>query len=140
MNYRSGIGYGLDFRETSQYDAAGASEVKDLLAAGDYLQKRPDIDASKIALCGGSYGGYLTTHGLAPAPNIFAAGVDIHGVNNWNDEIPTFAPWYDYTKYPELAKKALQSSPVSYIKTGGHPYCLFMETMTEMYLLANLYT
>ncbi len=124
LNYRSGIGYGLDFREALNYGAAGASEVKDLLAAGVYLQKRTDILANKIALWGGSYGGYLTAHGLAQAPNVFAAGVDIHGVHNWNDEIPTFAPWYDYAKYPEMATKALASSPVSYIKNWKAPVLL----------------
>ncbi len=124
LNYRSGIGYGLDFREALNYGAAGASEVKDLLAAGSYLQKRPDVDAGKIALWGGSYGGYLTAHGLAQAPNVFATGVDIHGVHNWNDEIPTFAPWYDYAKYPEMAKKALLSSPVSYVNNWKAPVLL----------------
>lgn len=121
LNYRSGIGYGLNFREAVNYGAAGASEVKDLLAAGSYLQKRPDVDAAKIALWGGSYGGYLTAHALAQAPGVFATGVDIHGVHNWNDELPTFAAWYDYAKYPEMAKKALLASPVSYIKNWKAP-------------------
>src|SRR5207248_5013752 len=59
LNYRSGIGYGLNFREAINYGAAGASEVNDLVGAGLYLQKRPDVDKNKIALWGGSYGGYL---------------------------------------------------------------------------------
>ncbi len=124
LNYRSGIGYGLDYREALNYGAAGASEVKDLLAAGVYLQKRKDVAINKIALWGGSYGGYLTAHGLSQAPNLFAVGVDIHGVHNWNDEIPTFAPWYDYAKFPEMAKLALLSSPVTYIKKWKAPVLL----------------
>jgi dipeptidyl aminopeptidase/acylaminoacyl peptidase len=124
LNYRSGIGYGLDFREALNYGAAGASEVKDLLGAGLYLQKRMDVDPKRIALWGGSYGGYLTAHGLSQAPNLFAVGVDIHGVHNWNDEIPNFASWYDYAKFPEMAKKALQSSPVYYIKNWRGPVLL----------------
>jgi dipeptidyl aminopeptidase/acylaminoacyl peptidase len=124
LNYRSGIGYGLDFREALNYGATGASEVKDLLGAGLFLQKRSDVDPKKIALWGGSYGGYLTAHGLSQAPNLFAVGVDIHGVHNWNDEIPTFAPWYDYAKFPEIAKKALQSSPVYHIKNWRAPVLL----------------
>jgi len=124
LNYRSGIGYGLDYREALNYGAAGASEVKDLLAAGVYLQKRNDVAANKIALWGGSYGGYLTAHGLSQAPTVFATGVDIHGVHNWNDEIPTFAPWYDYAKFPEMAKLALLSSPVIHIKNWKAPVLL----------------
>jgi dipeptidyl aminopeptidase/acylaminoacyl peptidase len=124
LNYRSGIGYGLNFREALNYGAAGASEVNDLIGAGLYLQKRIDVDGKRIALWGGSYGGYMTAHGLAQAPQIFATGVDIHGVHNWNDEIPTFAPWYDYAKFPEMAKTALRSSPVAYVKNWKGPVLL----------------
>lgn len=124
LNYRSGIGYGLNFREALNYGAAGASEVKDVIAAGAYLQKRTDVISGKIGLWGASYGGYLTAHGLSQAPHIFSAGVDIHGVHNWNDEIPTFAQWYDYAKFPEMAKKALQSSPVYYVKNWKAPVLL----------------
>ena len=124
LNYRSGIGYGLDFREAVNYGADGASEVKDLMGAGLYLKSRADVDAKKISLWGGSYGGYLTAHGLAQASELFACGVDIHGVHNWNDEIPTFAFWYDYAKFPAMAKKALESSPVYYVKGWKNPVLL----------------
>ena len=121
LNYRSGIGYGFEFREALNYGATGASEVKDLIGAGLYLKNRSDVDANKIALWGGSYGGYLTAHGLSQASNLFACGVDIHGVHNWNTEIPTFAPWYDYAKFPVMAKKALESSPINFIKGWKNP-------------------
>jgi dipeptidyl aminopeptidase/acylaminoacyl peptidase len=121
LNYRSGIGYGMEFREALNYGASGASEVKDLLGAGQYLKGRADVDGSRIALWGGSYGGYLTAHGLAQASDLFACGVDIHGVHNWNTEIPTFAPWYDYAKYPAIAKKAFDSSPEYFVKGWKNP-------------------
>ena len=121
LNYRSGIGYGFEFREALNYGAEGASEVKDLIGAGLYLRNRSDVDAGKIALWGASYGGYLTAHGLAQASDLFACGVDIHGVHNWNTEIPTFAPWYDYAKYPTIAKKAYESSPEYYVKGWKNP-------------------
>ena len=121
LNYRSGIGYGMEFREALNYGAAGASEVKDLLGAGEYLKSRTDVDGKRIALWGGSYGGYLTAHGLAQASNLFACGVDIHGVHNWNTEIPTFAPWYDYAKYPAIAKMAFESSPEYFVKGWKSP-------------------
>src|SRR5262249_24681328 len=57
VNYRSGIGYGLDFREALNYGATGASEFNDVLGAGLYLRGRPDVDPSRIGLWGGSYGG-----------------------------------------------------------------------------------
>ena len=45
VNYRSGIGYGLDFREALNYGAAGASEFNDVQGAGIYLRNRPDVDS-----------------------------------------------------------------------------------------------
>jgi dipeptidyl aminopeptidase/acylaminoacyl peptidase len=62
LNYRSGIGYGLNFREAKDYGATGASEVKDLIGSAHFLRDIEDIDATKISLWGGSYGGYLTAH------------------------------------------------------------------------------
>lgn len=115
LNYRSGIGYGLNFREAKDYGATGASEVKDLIGSAHFLRDREDIDATKISLWGGSYGGYLTAHGLAQRSELFLTGVDIHGVHNWNEEIPTFAPWYDPVKYPEAADLAFRSSPEYFI-------------------------
>lgn len=124
LNYRSGIGYGLDFREEHNYGAGGASEVQDVMAAADYLATRSDVDASKIIPWGGSYGGYLTAHALAQAPGKFLAGVDIHGVHNWNKDIPVFAPWYAPEKYPEMAALAFKSSPMNYVKNWKEPVLL----------------
>ncbi|WP_373553675.1 prolyl oligopeptidase family serine peptidase [Haliscomenobacter sp.] len=114
LNFRSGIGYGLDFREALNYGRTGASEVYDLIGAGEYLKTRADVDLKRIGLWGGSYGGYLTAHGLARRSDLFAAGVDIHGVHNWNKVIPTFNPSYDPLKHPDIAKKAYESSPMFY--------------------------
>jgi dipeptidyl aminopeptidase/acylaminoacyl peptidase len=121
LNYRSGIGYGLDFREAKNYGITGASEVNDVIGAGEYLKQRTDVDAKRIGLWGGSYGGYLTAHGLARRSDLFAAGVDIHGVHNWNDEVPTFAANYDSLKYAAIGKLAYQSSPINFIDGWKSP-------------------
>src|SRR4029077_17234477 len=94
VNYRSGIGYGRAFRETPGRAGRGAREYQDVFAAGEemeiradgdsaagkYMQSRADVDAARIGLWGGSYGGYLTALGLARNSDLFAAGVDMHGV------------------------------------------------------------
>ena len=121
LNYRSGIGYGLEFREAKDYGMTGASEVRDLIGAGEYLKSRKDVDAKRIGLWGGSYGGYLTAHGLAQRGDLFATGVDIHGVHNWNDEEPTFTPWYDSLLVSKYAQRAYKSSPVYYAKNWKNP-------------------
>ena len=84
VNYRSGIGYGMEFREALRYGATGASEYQDVVGAGLYLRNRPDVDPARIGLWGGSYGGYLTALSLARASHLFAAGVDLHGVHDWS--------------------------------------------------------
>ena len=88
VNYRGGIGYGLDFREAKNFGAHGASELNDILGAATYLRGRADIDPRKIGIWGGSYGGLMTALGLARAPDILAAGVDYAGVHDWRAMLP----------------------------------------------------
>ena len=111
----------MNFREADNYGITGASEVKDVIGAGEYLKQTPDVDAKRIGLWGGSYGGYLTAHGLARRSDLFAAGVDIHGVHNWNDEVPTFASNYDSLKYAAIGKIAYHSSPMNFINGWKSP-------------------
>jgi dipeptidyl aminopeptidase/acylaminoacyl peptidase len=124
VNYRSGIGYGLNFREALNYGASGASEFNDVMGAGLYLKSRSDVDGARIGSWGGSYGGYLTALALARASNLFAAGVDMHGVHDWNLELPTFSPNYDPREHAETARLALESSPISSVSTWRSPVLL----------------
>lgn len=121
VNYRSGTGYGLDFREALDYGAAGASEYNDVVGAGLYLRSRPDVDPSRIGLWGGSYGGYLTAMGLSRASDMFAAGVDVHGVHDWNVVIRNFQPGFNPEARQEVARRAFQSSPMSSIDGWRSP-------------------
>jgi dipeptidyl aminopeptidase/acylaminoacyl peptidase len=121
VNYRSGIGYGLNFREAERYGAAGASEFNDVVGAGLWLRARSDVDPARIAVWGGSYGGYLTAMALARAPELFATGVDVHGVHDWNVGIRTFVPTYDTLRVPDFAKLARASSPMAYLDRWKAP-------------------
>ena len=121
VNYRSGIGYGMEFREAIHYGADGASEYNDVLGAGLYLQNRADVDGNKIGLWGGSYGGYLTAFGLARASHLFAAGVDIHGVHDKNLSLKNFIPSYNPLEHPAEANIAELSSPMHYVDTWKSP-------------------
>ena len=121
VNYRSGIGYGMEFREALNYGATGGSEFNDVMGAGMYLANRPDVDPKRIALWGGSYGGYLTAMGLSRASDLFAAGVDFHGVHDWNVGIRTFVPTYNPLERPEESRLAFQSSPMATISGWRSP-------------------
>jgi dipeptidyl aminopeptidase/acylaminoacyl peptidase len=124
VNYRSGIGYGMEFREAIDYGATGATEYNDVVGAGLFLKNRDDVDGSKIGLWGGSYGGYLTAMGLAKASDLFAVGVDIHGVHDWNTTVKNFIPSYDAANRADWAKIAYQSSPLPYVGTWKSPVLL----------------
>lgn len=124
VNYRSGIGYGLEFREALDYGARGASEYQDVVGAGLFLGARPEVDGRRIGLWGGSYGGYLTALGLARSSDLFAAGVDLHGVHDWNVVIRNFAPEYDPEEREEAAKLAHESSPMAHVATWRSPVLL----------------
>lgn len=124
VNYRSGIGYGLDFREALDYGASGGSELNDIEGAGLYLRSRKDVDPNRIGIWGGSWGGYLTALALARASDLFAAGVDFSGVHNWNFEIPGWVPSYNAQRQPEAERVAFESSPLAHVKTWRSPVLL----------------
>ncbi len=127
VNYRLGIGYGFDFHRPSAGGAQGASEYQDILAAGRYLQSLPNVDPKRIGVYGGSYGGYLTALALSRNSDVFAAGVDIHGVHDFTAERARAMLAPAYEKPPDVQKAldiAWASSPVSAISTWKSPVLL----------------
>jgi dipeptidyl aminopeptidase/acylaminoacyl peptidase len=140
VNFRSGIGYGMEFREAIDFGAAGGTELHDVLGAGLYLASHPDVDPDRIGLWGGSYGGYLTAQGLAHASDLFAAGVDVHGVHDWNVGIQTFIPGYNPLEDPERTRVAFEASPMAHLDRWRSPVLVisgdddrnvrFLETVT----------
>jgi dipeptidyl aminopeptidase/acylaminoacyl peptidase len=121
VNFRCGIGYGRAFREAKHRGARGASEYQDVVAAGKYLTTRSDVDPAKIGLWGGSYGGFLTAMGLARNSELFAAGVDIHGVHDWSARVGAGT---GVGSSQELVKLARESSPVSSVDKWKSPVLL----------------
>jgi dipeptidyl aminopeptidase/acylaminoacyl peptidase len=119
VNYRSGIGYGRAFREAKHRGPRGASEYQDVVAAGKYLRSRSDVEGKRIGLWGGSYGGFLTAMGLAHDSDLFAAGVDIHGVHDWSRRVGP-SPWAT----GDLAKLGRESSPISAVDKWKSPVLL----------------
>jgi dipeptidyl aminopeptidase/acylaminoacyl peptidase len=124
VNYRSGIGYGLDFREAVNYGAAGASEFNDVLGAGLYLRGRPDVDPKRIGLWGGSYGGYLTALGLSRSSDLFSAGVDFHGVHDWSTLRAAYSSTDPIRGDQNAVRIAFESSPMASVSTWRSPVLL----------------
>jgi dipeptidyl aminopeptidase/acylaminoacyl peptidase len=126
VNYRGGIGYGRAFRLAPQRGAQGASEYQDIVAGANYLRQRDDVDITKIGLWGGSYGGYLTALGLARNSDLFAAGVDFHGVHDWSTRVANAGPTVTQVATPnqEETRVAREASPVGAISTWKSPVLL----------------
>jgi dipeptidyl aminopeptidase/acylaminoacyl peptidase len=129
VNYRSGIGYGLNFREAINYGARGGSEFNDVIGAGLFMKSRPDVDPSQIGVWGGSYGGYLTAMALSRASDLFAAGVDFHGVHDWSlrshlTSGATSGNPQEVRDRQEAARIAFESSPMASVDTWRSPVLL----------------
>ena len=118
VNFRAGVGYGRAFREAKRRGGRGASEYQDVLAAGRYLAGRDDVDPKRIGIWGGSYGGFLTALALARNSDVFAAGVDTHGVHDWSARVPRGITG---PALQELNKLARESSPLSAVDTWKSP-------------------
>ena len=125
VNYRLGIGYGYAFHQPEGGGARGAAEYRDVQAAAQYLKTLAQVDGAHIGIYGGSYGGYLTALALARNSDLFAAGVDIHGVHDWTTERARGMLNRDrYEEAPDLARAleiAFQSSPVAAMATWRSP-------------------
>ena len=124
VNYRSGIGYGRNFRRADSQGPRGASEYQDIVAAGKYLQSLEMVNPEKIGLWGGSYGGYLAAMGLARNSELFKAGVDLHGVHDWAWRGRDFSPGGGWGLTSELMAGATAASPVADLSSWKSPVLL----------------
>jgi dipeptidyl aminopeptidase/acylaminoacyl peptidase len=126
VNYRLGVGYGHEFQYPPNAGERGASEYRDVLAAGRYLQQLPNVDPKRVGLYGGSYGGYLTAMGLSHDSDVFAVGVDVHGVHNWTQDYGLDQLFVKkHYEVPVDAQRALdvawESSPISAVAQWKSP-------------------
>ena len=127
LNYRLGIGYGYDFHRPLHAGMRGASEYQDVKAAGEYLQALSQVDASRIGIYGGSYGGYLTALALGRNSDIFSAGVDLHGVHNYSTRLESAVSNVTRLSPPDIEEAyevAWESSPVASVSTWRSPVLL----------------
>jgi dipeptidyl aminopeptidase/acylaminoacyl peptidase len=132
VNYRLGIGYGYAFHNPERAGPRGASEYLDVIAAGRLLQARSDVDPKRVGIWGGSYGGYLTALALGRNSDVFAAGVDIHGVHNWdrqgraapNTAAAMVGDGMTMADLTQAAGVVFESSPISSVRTWRSPVLL----------------
>jgi dipeptidyl aminopeptidase/acylaminoacyl peptidase len=142
-NYRGSTGYGKEFQQANLFDMGGG-DLQDVLAGVDWIKQTGHLDAKKIAVMGGSYGGYLSMMSVTKAPEVWAAGVPIVPFVNWFTEIENEDPVLQQSDLATMGdpvkNKALyeERSPINYIDqikapllllAGGHdPRCPKSET------------
>jgi dipeptidyl aminopeptidase/acylaminoacyl peptidase len=93
MNFRGSTGYGREFWEKS-FRQWGRTMQDDITDGTKWLIEKGIANPKKIAIYGGSYGGYATLQGLVREPDLYAAGVDYVGVSNLFTFMQTIPPYW----------------------------------------------
>ncbi len=93
VNFRGSTGFGKDFINAGNKQWAGKMH-NDLIDAVNWAVEEGIADKDKVAIMGGSYGGYATLVGLTFTPKVFACGVDIVGPSNLNTLLETIPPYW----------------------------------------------
>jgi dipeptidyl aminopeptidase/acylaminoacyl peptidase len=117
MNFRGSTGYGRRFWEAG-FKEWGQRMQDDITDGVKWLIDRGVADRKRIAIYGGSYGGYAVLAGLTKTPDLFAAGVDFVGVSNIFTFLNTIPPYwkpyldmmYEMVGHPEKDKALLQEN------------------------------
>ncbi len=125
-NFRGSTGYGKEF-QTANYDDLGGGDLKDTIQAKKFLVDSGYVDAKRVGIFGGSYGGFMTLMAIGKAPDEFAAGVQWFGIINWRtmyrdmDEVLK-AYLRSLMGTPEDNPKGYdRASPLTYIKDAKAP-------------------
>jgi len=97
VNNRGSSGYGKTFFKMDD-KKHGDVDLDDCVWAKKYLIATGYVDPEKVAIVGGSYGGYMVLAALAFRPEAFAAGVDLFGISNWVRTLESIPPWWESFK------------------------------------------
>ncbi|MEK9612811.1 MAG: S9 family peptidase [Flavobacteriaceae bacterium] len=104
INNRGSSGYGKTFYKLDDKNH-GENDLKDCIWGKKWLQKQDYIDADKIGIIGGSYGGYMTMAAMTFTPDEFKVGVNIFGVTNWIRTLKSIPAYWESSRralYNEL--------------------------------------
>jgi dipeptidyl aminopeptidase/acylaminoacyl peptidase len=125
-NVRGSTGYGMEFQNANIKDLGGA-DLKDEIAGVEFLKATGFIDAKKVGIWGGSYGGYMTLMAIGKTPAVWSAAVDEYGILNWlsmlEHEDPRLQEYEKSLLGDPVKDKAVYeaSSPLKYIRNETAP-------------------
>jgi dipeptidyl aminopeptidase/acylaminoacyl peptidase len=97
VNNRGSSGYGKTFYKMDD-KKHGTVDLDDCVWAKKYLISTGFVDPEKVAILGGSYGGYMVLAALTYRPDEFTAGIDLFGISNWVRTLNSIPPWWESFK------------------------------------------
>jgi dipeptidyl aminopeptidase/acylaminoacyl peptidase len=109
-NFRGSAGYGKDFLNAGDREWGGKMQ-DDITDGTRWLIEQGLVDAKRVCILGGSYGGYATLMGLVREPDLYACGVDIVGVANlvtWMNTIPPYWKPYEHVLHQRVGNPATE--------------------------------
>jgi len=121
-NNRGSSGYGKTFYHLDD-KRHGEDDLQDIVYGRKYLESLDWVDADKIGIIGGSYGGYMVAAALAFEPEAFDVGINIFGVTNWVRTLKSIPPWWEAFKeslYDELGDPATDEERLTRISPLFH--------------------
>ena len=98
VNFRASTGLGKSFLNAGNGEWGQGAMQHDLTDAVKWAIEQGIADPEKVAIMGGSYGGYATLAGLTFTPELYACGVDIVGMSNMATTFATIPPWWSTFK------------------------------------------
>lgn len=122
INNRGSSGYGKTFFHLDD-KRHGEDDLDDVVAAHAYLGGLDWVDADRIGVMGGSYGGYMVAAALAFRPEVFKVGINIFGVTNWLRTLTSIPDWWGSFRtalYDELGDPATDSDRLTRISPLFH--------------------
>ena len=125
-NVRGSIGYGMDFQNANIKDLGGG-DLKDEIAGVEFLNATGFIDAKRVGIWGGSYGGFMTLMAIGKTPEVWSAAVDEYGILNWltmlEHEDPDLQEYEKNLLGDPVKDRAVYeaSSPLKYIRNEHAP-------------------
>lgn len=125
-NVRGSTGYGKKFQEMNIKDLGGG-DLQDEIYGVKFLEASGYVDAKKVGITGGSYGGYMTLMAIGKTPDVWAAAVEEYGIINWLTMLQhedAFLQQYEKSLLgdPEKDRQVYENdSPLKYIRSEKAP-------------------
>lgn len=134
VNYRGSTGYGKAFVNAGNREWAGKMH-DDLIDGVNWIVQQGIADPNKVAIMGGSYGGYATLVGLTFTPDVFSAGVDIVGPSNLITMMESIPPYWEPLRAMEARRIGNLETEQEFLKSRSPLF--FVDRIQKPLLIAQ---